>query len=442
VFLLYVCFILSVYWGAEVPNVYLFDDNGLLAVSFVVLVIVLGLYFLDLYNDYRIPSRIGLLQQFCMVLGIAFLTQALFNYGRWNFLAIPRWAMLGGSTLTLFVAPAWRMLFASFVQKAVGRRKLLFVGASPLVHDIIREIFKRPELALAPVGFLDNDLSSPEKIYGSPNLGSVADLKSVVARQVPDTIIVGLSERRRNLPVEDLLQLRLSGIHVEEAEATFQTIFHRVSTRDLRPSELIFSAELGPKRQVITLQSLYSLLIALIGLVIALPVMLIVAVLVKMTSAGPILYRQKRVGFQGEPFMLLKFRSMYVDAETRGAQWATKDDPRVTPLGKWLRKLRLDELPQLFNVLRGEMSIVGPRPERPEFVAILQEKIPYYRLRHCVKPGITGWAQINYKYPDSIEDTIIKLEYDLYYIKNISLSLDVYIMFHTAKTMLLLRGSQ
>jgi lipopolysaccharide/colanic/teichoic acid biosynthesis glycosyltransferase len=171
--------------------------------------------------------------------------------------------------------------------------------------------------------------------------------------------------------------------------------------------------------------------------------MALVAIAVKLSSPGPALYSQRRTGKSDVPFMLYKFRSMYADAEAHsGAVWAKKDDPRITPVGKWLRNLRLDELPQLFNVLKGDMSIVGPRPERPEFVAELERRIPYYRQRHCVKPGITGWAQINHKYGDTIEDTIVKLEYDLYYIKNLAPALDAFIIFHTAKVMLLSRGSQ
>jgi len=165
--------------------------------------------------------------------------------------------------------------------------------------------------------------------------------------------------------------------------------------------------------------------------------------LVRLSSGGPALFRQQRIGQDGVPFTLYKFRSMYRDAEAvSGAVWAKKDDPRITPVGKWLRRLRLDELPQLFNVLKGDMSIVGPRPERPEFVAELEKRIPFYRQRHCVKPGITGWAQINHKYGDTIEDTIAKLEYDLYYIKNLAPALDALIMLRTAKVMLLIRGSQ
>jgi exopolysaccharide biosynthesis polyprenyl glycosylphosphotransferase len=243
--------------------------------------------------------------------------------------------------------------------------------------------------------------------------------------------------------VERLLDLRLSGIYVEDVATTYETVFGRISIRDLRPSQLIFSAELGPSGKTMAFQSAFSFFLSLVGLILASPVMLIVAALVKLSSPGPILFRQQRVGLNGVPFTIYKFRSMQQDAEAKsGAIWAARDDPRVTWVGRWLRKLRLDELPQLFNVIRGEMSMVGPRPERPEFVAILQEKIPYYRQRHCVKPGITGWAQINYKYGETIEDSIAKLEYDLYYIKHLAWSLDVYIIFHTLKTMLFGRGAQ
>jgi exopolysaccharide biosynthesis polyprenyl glycosylphosphotransferase len=191
------------------------------------------------------------------------------------------------------------------------------------------------------------------------------------------------------------------------------------------------------------LQSVYSFLLACVGFVLISPIMLLVALAVLVTSPGPVLFRQTRVGLNGKPFTIYKFRSMRVDAEAQtGAVWAVKNDPRVTSIGKYLRVLRLDELPQLFNVIRGEMSIVGPRPERPEFVQTLSEVIPFYRQRHSVKPGITGWAQINYKYGETIEDAIVKLEFDLFYIKNLSLSLDMYIIFHTMKAMLVTQSGQ
>jgi exopolysaccharide biosynthesis polyprenyl glycosylphosphotransferase len=190
-------------------------------------------------------------------------------------------------------------------------------------------------------------------------------------------------------------------------------------------------------------QQLWNAALAAVGLMAAAPIMLLTTLAVRVSSGGPVLYRQVRVGLGGEPFTLYKFRSMRVDAEAAtGAVWAQKHDPRVTPVGRWLRKLRFDELPQLVNVLKGEMSIVGPRPERPEFVKVLSAQIPFYVQRCCVRPGITGWAQINHKYGDTLEDAVKKLEYDLYYIKNMSFALDTYIIFHTVKAMLLSRGAQ
>jgi sugar transferase (PEP-CTERM system associated) len=442
--LIFSCYLVAVYVTVDAaPDIYLLDDNGLWGILLITLLILIVMYFVDLYEDYRSRSQIALVQQYCLVIGVAFLVQALLNYGRWNTLVLPKWTMVYGSVAALVVLPLWRFTFTTVLLKAVGARRLLFLGSSQAVQDIIQRIFERPELGLAAVGYLDNDPNAPLKLYAAPRLGSVADLDSVVSEEKPDAIVVGMTERRQNLPVERLLELRLSGIHVEEASTTYEAVFGRVSTRDLRPSQLIFSAELGPRGQSITIQSAYSFAMALLVLVPALPVMLIVAILVKLSSPGPILLRQQRVGFNGTPFTIYKFRSMNANAEAKtGAIWAAKDDPRITPLGRWLRKLRLDELPQLFNVIRGEMSVVGPRPERPEFVAVLQERIPYYRQRHCVKPGITGWAQINHKYGDTIEDTMIKLEYDLYYIKHLAWSLDAYIIFHTAKTMLFGRGAQ
>jgi exopolysaccharide biosynthesis polyprenyl glycosylphosphotransferase len=239
------------------------------------------------------------------------------------------------------------------------------------------------------------------------------------------------------------MDLRFSGIQIEEASTTYEASFDRVCVERLRPAQLIFSSELGPRRSTLLLQSLYSTAVALAGAVVTLPIAIIAAVLVKLTSRGPILYRQKRLGLMGAPFYVYKFRSMYDDAEARtGAVWAQKNDPRITPVGRWLRRFRIDEIPQMFNVLRGEMALVGPRPERPEFVETLEEQTPFYRQRLAVKPGITGWAQIQYKYGDTLEDTITKLEYDLYYIKNFQISLDLYILFHTLKVIILGKGAQ
>jgi exopolysaccharide biosynthesis polyprenyl glycosylphosphotransferase len=285
----------------------------------------------------------------------------------------------------------------------------------------------------------DNECNIPREQI----LGPVCEFRRIAEQTRPDRVIVAMPERRGRLPQLDLLDLKFSGVIIEDAPSAYETTFERVCVREMRPSELIFSPALGPRPSVLFAQSIYSFFIAFVGLIFAAPLMLTIAVLIKLTSKGPVFHRQIRVGLRGKTFVIYKFRSMYIDAEAKtGAVWATKDDPRITPVGRWLRKYRLDEWPQLVNVLKLNMCIVGPRPERPEFIDSLAEKIPFYRQRLNVKPGLTGWAQINHKYGDSVEDAVAKLEYDLYYIRHLTLTLDGYIMFHTAKVILLGRGAQ
>ena len=443
VILTYTCYVVATFLMMEAaPEVFLLDDNGWLRISLVVACLMLGIYFHDLYTQFRIRSRVLLLQQVIVVVGVTFLTQALLVYLRLPDLILPTWVMIVGSGLTLILLPIWRILFSTVVMKAMGSERVLFLGTSSVSQEIVQYLMEHPETGLTALGYIDN-VDTGAEIAGAKVLGRISDLEITVDQFRPDRIVVGMAERRERLPVNQLLELRLSGIHIEDALTTYESTFGRISTRELRPSQLIFSTELGPNPSRVILQSVYSMTIAVVASVVALPIMALVAIAVRLSSPGPALYSQRRTGKNDVPFMLYKFRSMYADAEAHsGAVWAKKDDPRITPVGKWLRKLRLDELPQLFNVLKGDMSIVGPRPERPEFVAELERRIPYYRQRHCVKPGITGWAQINHKYGDTIEDTIVKLEYDLYYIKNLAPALDAFIIFHTAKVMLLSRGSQ
>jgi len=441
--LLTFCYVLAAYLLLEVdPSVWLLYDGGLARIIPVVLTILFGLHFFDLYTDIGSRSRTALLLEIGQAIGLAFLVQALFSYLNQGWM-LPRWLMIYGSVFSMICLLGWRMLYSRFVSRAFHAQRLLFVGWSPVVQEISEYLEGHPGLGLTNLGYVDDTHEPGCVLNGARVLGPVRRLREVVEEAKPDRIVVGMSERRSRLPVQDLLELRFSGIPIEDAAQTYEATRGRICTKELRPAQLVFSGELGPHPGSVLLQSVYSFLIALIGTLVTLPLMILAALAVKLSSSGPILYRQPRVGRDGAPFVLYKFRSMYADAEARtGAIWATKDDPRVTPLGRLLRKLRLDELPQFFNVLRGQMSIVGPRPERPEFVQVLSEQIPYYRQRHCVKPGITGWAQINHKYGDTIEDAITKLEYDLYYIKHLSPALDTYILFHTLKTMLRSRGAQ
>jgi len=437
------CYVLASYAVLEVdPVVYLVYDGGLGRILITELTILLAMYLHDLYSEVQVKARMMLVQQICQAMGIAFLAQALIGYVNAD-LILPRWLMLTGSGLSLVAILGWRVFYSVFLLGAIGEQRLLLLGTNDLVSEIARHLAGHPEHGMRVVGFVEAEPAGPAPPDGLLRLGGAADLRDVALRSKPDRIVVGMRERRGAVPMMELLELRFSGIKIEEAATTFESVFKRVSLHELRPSQLIYSGELGPRPRNVALQLAYSGLIALAAAILCAPVMLLVALAIKLTSRGPILYRQTRVGWQGRHFTLYKFRSMYVDAEAEsGAVWAAKDDPRVTAVGHWLRLLRLDEIPQFFNVLRGEMSLAGPRPERPEFVEKLTEQIPFYRQRHCVRPGITGWAQINHKYGDSPEDAARKLEYDLYYIKHLSPAMDAFILFHTLKTVLLRRGAR
>jgi sugar transferase (PEP-CTERM system associated) len=407
----------------------------------VVLTMVVGLYLNDLYTEIQVKSKVLLIQQLCFVTGSAFLLEALISYLDTD-LRMPLHVMVPGGAAALLVTYLWRLFFSAYALRVMGGESLLLVGGSPLLQDLAYYVEANPAKGIRVIGFVDDnagaDLSGIAK-----SLGRLESLREIVRATRPARIVIGMTERRNRVPVTDLLELRFSGNIVEEAATAYERVCGRVPIRELRPSQLIYSGDTVRIRHALLYQNTVNRTIAVVGLILALPLMLLTALAVKLTSKGPVLYRQVRVGLAGRPFTLFKFRSMRMDAEAvTGAVWASRDDPRVTAVGRVLRKLRIDELPQLLNVLKGEMSIVGPRPERPEFVRTLVEQIPYYRQRHSVRPGITGWAQISYKYGDSFEDTIVKLEYDLYYIKHISFSLDLYIIFHTLKAMLLSRGAQ
>jgi exopolysaccharide biosynthesis polyprenyl glycosylphosphotransferase len=435
--LTFACFLLGAWLIlGDFTSLYLSEENGLRNILLAVPSVILGLYFQNLYSDFRMTSKTQYTLQVMTALGWTLIVQAMIVYINREFM-LPRWIILASSGATILVLPLWRYACLASLRTTLGVQRLLFIGTDNTGIDLIGKLHAHPELGMRGIGFLSNAAPVGESIAGLPVLGGTSDLIAVIAREKPDRVVVNLSERRTVLPVETLLDLRFSGMRITEVGALFETAFSRVATPYLRPSHLIFAEELGPSPLISRLQTFYSFIIAAVGLIVSAPVMVLVAAIVKLTSPGPVLFSQNRVGLNGKIFRIYKFRSMVVDAEAgTGAVWARKNDPRVTPFGKVMRMTRLDELPQIFNVLRGDMSVVGPRPERPEFVNVLSEQIPFYRQRHAVKPGVTGWAQINYKYGETIEDTIVKLEYDLYYIKNLSPSLDFYIMANTLKVML------
>ena len=433
------CYLVSLLILGVDPAFYLFGENNYWKLLVITGLIILLLYFQDLYANLRITSRVVLVQQVCLAVGCSLLSMAFVGYLQPDLL-LGRWLMVLGSFGVIILLPLWRIVFWRYIVAGLRSERVLLMGNSSILDEIIKPLLDRPEFGYTILGYLYEDVPAD---FPVPCLGPVSDVRRICAEQRPTRIVVGMAERRNRLPVQDLLEIRFGGIRIEDAADTYEMAMHRVCSRKIQPSQLIFSSMLGPRSQAIAFQKAYSLLIGIIGLVLTLPLMLITALAVRWSSKGPVLYRQRRVGLDGRLFTLYKFRSMYVDAEARtGAVWASKDDPRITPVGRWLRKLRLDELPQFWNVVRGDMTIVGPRPERPEFVELLAQQIPYYRQRLAVKPGITGWAQINHKYGDTQLDAMIKLEFDLYYIKHIAPALDFYIIFHTIKVMLLSRGAQ
>jgi sugar transferase (PEP-CTERM system associated) len=256
-------------------------------------------------------------------------------------------------------------------------------------------------------------------------------------------VIVAISDRRGVMPVRELLDLRLNNVKIEDATVTLEKIDGKIDIDELHPSWLIFSDGFRMNRWFVFARSVISMSLAFLCLLIASPLFPLIALVIKLGSRGPVFYRQERVGQNGKSFFCYKFRTMRTDAEAdTGPTWASDDDPRITRVGHFLRRCRFDELPQLWNVLRGEMSFVGPRPERPEFVQWLNDAIPYYAIRHIVRPGITGWAQVNYPYGASLEDAKEKLKYDLYHIKNMALSFDLLIVFQTIKIVLFGRGAK
>jgi sugar transferase (PEP-CTERM system associated) len=273
-------------------------------------------------------------------------------------------------------------------------------------------------------------------------VGTIEDIPTVARALGVDRVVVSLADARGRLPMEKLLEMRLDGIAFDHLATVYEAYTGKIAVENLRPSWMIFSEGFRKSKVLMAAKRSLDIAVAGIGLVLAAPIALMVMALIKLTSPGPIFYRQERVGQHGRTFMVVKFRSMRVDAEAgTGPVWAQKNDSRVTPIGNFLRRTRLDEIPQLWNALRGDMSMVGPRPERPAFVADLTRQIPFYGQRHVVKPGVTGWAQVRYTYGASVEDALQKLQYDLYYIKNMSVALDIFVMFQTVKTVLLRRGA-
>ena len=337
----------------------------------------------------------------------------------------------------------WRTGFFWLCKRRRLRHPTLILGTGELAKKLAAEILSRPEVGVRIVGFVSDDRSLVGKSLVNPTvLGHTSDLSRIVMRERVSEVLVAMPESRGSMPIAELLDLKIKGVSVVEATTRYEEITGKIALENLRPSWLVFSLGFKKSRLTQLYLLIMSMLLASIGLIVCFPLMVVVAILIKLDSRGPVFFKQERVGKDGKTFHLLKFRSMFLDAEQKtGPVWAKENDARATRVGRIIRQLHLDEIPQFINVLRGDMSFVGPRPERPEFVKELREKIPYYNQRHAIKPGITGWAQVRHQYGASIDDAIEKLQYDLFYIKNLSVLLDLYIIFQTLKIVILRRGA-
>jgi sugar transferase (PEP-CTERM system associated) len=410
--------------------------------ALVTVVCGLCLYLNDLYEFRIVHQRSSLLAHMMQAVGIAALALA-FIY----FIAPPvrfgRGIAFSAVPFIFLLLLSWRLSVNATNLLARGAERVLFLGTAEAGISLVRHMLAHPEYNVRVVGFLDEHGEDIGKSLVNPCIiGATAEVEEIVAREKIDRVVLSLKDRRGRTPVRQLLNLKLSGVKVEEVHSSFERISGRIPLEHLSPSWLILADGFKKSTVLLAAKRLTDILVSCAILLVVSPLLPFIALAIYIESGAPIFFKQTRIGYRGHEFQLMKFRSMVQDAEKHGPQWATKQDSRVTRVGRFLRKTRLDEIPQLFNVFRGQMSLVGPRPERPYFCTMLSEKIPYFNLRHSVRPGLTGWAQVRFKYSASLDDTKGKLELDLFYLKNLSMLVDLAILFETVKVVILGRGAQ
>lgn len=420
------------------------DGGGILRVCLIVGVCQLCLHYADLYDLPRVRNIRELLVRLCVAVGATSLILALVY--SW----FPRWMIGPGvfliaAVLVISLVSSWRLTFAWLTSRVAPRERLLIVGTNAAAVELARELNdRRHELGVEIVGFADANIERIGQTVFGRVVGAVQDIPAMIRDSGADRIVVSLAEARGKLPMDQLLDIRLqTHVTFDYLASAYEEYTGKIALETLRPSWFIFSPGFRKTPLLLLGKRAIDVAVALVGLAISTPFVLAGAALIKLTSPGSAFYRQERVGLNGRMFTIYKLRTMRSDAEAdTGPIWSPVNDARITPIGRLLRQTRLDELPQLWNVVRGDMSLVGPRPERPRFVAQLTAKVPFFSQRHVLKPGITGWAQIHHAYAASVEDAIEKLQYDLYYIKNLSLWLDLLIVVETVKTVLRRRGAR
>ena len=411
-------------------------EHGIAKLLILTAVTIVFSYYFNLYEPQLLSDRKEIYFRILLVLGcVCFFVSAILYF--FPDFGIARYVFSLGFSLLAIALILWRRAYAWIAGKDIFREQVYILGNGDSAGNLAQTIGKRRDLGLEVVGL---DYSLPSGGYADSATAAVQtllDMKRPVHR-----VIIAMQDRRGELPVRELMALRFRGVVIEDAGALLERMSGKIYLAGLRPSSFLYAEgfRIKPSQQIT--RRIASTLAAAVGLVLFAPFFPIVLLLVRLSSPGPIFFRQVRVGLAGRNFTVYKFRTMRQDAEANGAKWASKNDPRVTRFGMLMRKTRIDEIPQLWNVLRGDMAFVGPRPERPEFVPWLAEQLPFYNLRHMIRPGLTGWAQIRYGYGATLEESREKLEFDLYYVKHASLGLDLLIMFETIKTILHRRGAQ
>jgi sugar transferase (PEP-CTERM system associated) len=394
-----------------------------------------GVYGADSLRSMRFASARLLVAISLGIIALSFVDFIIAGQNFW------RSTLAYGMALAIVLLVMNRLVIGGLLGGTAFRRRVLVLGAGSRAQRL-RELGARPEAGFVIVGYIGMNEGNPV-VEEAIARTAIHDLTRFVENLGVSEVVLALEERRNALPLKDLLRIKTAGVHVNEFSSFLERETGRVDLDTVNPSWLIFSDGFSSGRAVSSVaKRMFDIAASALLLVFAAPIIVLFAILVKVEGRGPAFFRQTRVGLYGQNFDVLKLRSMRDDAEADGARWASKNDPRVTRIGRFIRKVRIDELPQAWTVLKGEMSFVGPRPERPEFVADLEEQLPYYAERHMVKPGITGWAQINYPYGASIADSRHKLEYDLYYAKNYTPFLDLIILLQTLRVVLWHEGAR
>jgi len=420
------------------PDIYiaLVYQGGILKILGIVAFTLLLSYYFDLYEPQRISVRWEIYFRLLLVFSaLSFCLGVLVYF--FPQMDIGPYVLVAGVAVLVFLFFIWRWVYEWIIGLPMFRERVYVLGGGEQAKTIVEILRTRRDVGMEVV-----ERGGTEAFTGQQERFA-ADLRAFdTPKLLIDRVIVAMEDRRGSMPLRELLALRLRGVTIEDASSLIERLSGKMPLAGLNPSSLIFTEGFNVKQSLRIAQRLISIVVSSIGLAASLPFVPFIVLAMHFCSPGPIFFCQTRVGRKGRPFCIYKFRTMRVDAEANGAVWATKNDSRITALGRFMRKTRLDEIPQLWNVLRGDMAFVGPRPERPEFVQWLAKEIPYYELRHMVRPGITGWAQVRYQYGASLEETKQKLEYDLYYIKYRSIGLDLLIIFETVKTIILRRGAQ